>query len=232
MAITDNVPTDAFEADQINMENMTNMVGPDLEFENRPASNGAEKTTTFTGMTSKAVNLQVDTTAAYNVTVSLAGFDQSPFEQAIELPEPDFYLPLGNQIKKTMSGDVTFTRASLAWAINQSGEFQEFAVDEIALSADGVGVFNSYKNIFLLPTAPASQTVTISARDWTLWVIGSGSVECVYGVAYEGRPVHFYGEATTLDLTVVGSVDFCNLIDEPIQLPPILDDAEYQRCTR
>ena len=75
-------------------------------------------------------------------------------------------------------------------------------------------------NLLLNSDSPATQPVTITAGNHTLWVEGSGSADTIYGSATEGFPVSFVSAGETLTVTVSGSLNLFQL--EPLPFSDII----------
>ncbi len=116
---------------------------------------------------------------------------------------------------------VDFSRASESGNINKSGVVEAVGVDEPRIGSDGLFLGDEYTNYFANPESPISQAVNLTSGDYTLWVIGSGSVTCSHGTATELTPLTFTATNGALSLTVSGTLSLVNLIDLNKVAPPL-----------
>lgn len=126
----------------------------------------------------------------------------------------------------TASSLLTISRASNATDLlpsSASGYAYNTYSSNVLVISPSVGLlcFESRTNLFLNSTAPATQTITLSATgNYTLWVNGSGSAAIAAGTATitgagtatNGSPVTINCTATgTVTVTVTGSLNFAQL---------------------
>lgn len=119
---------------------------------------------------------------------------------------PGVVLPVGS-----------FTRASTATWFDPTGALQTAANDVARITADpvtganrGLLIEGSRTNYLLNSAAPATQTVSLAAGTYCLWVVGSGSATvsgATNGVAAQGAPFTFtLGSSGSVVVTVAGSL--------------------------
>ena len=115
-------------------------------------------------------------------------------------------LKLKNSIDFTGVGTPTFTRASSATYVDRYGVVQTAANDEIRFEAGGALLEGASTNELLNSDTPVTQTPTITAGTFTLWVVGTGDATVSYGTATEGSPLTFTSSGEALLVTVNGSL--------------------------
>lgn len=87
------------------------------------------------------------------------------------------------------------------------GALYEFAIDEVPIEDDGLRGCPAFTQYFLNNEAPVTQTITLPAGNYTMWIEGTGSVTYDGNTATEASPVYFTSAGTTLSAVVTGSVD-------------------------
>lgn len=121
----------------------------------KSASQGSKALETF--------DLILDSVPPNSVAVSILGNmtiheeDPNPHPQYVpSVPVVD--LPFDSNIVNKLSGSLKFSRASTTGNINKSGISETLAVDEPAITSDGLSVYESYENIH-----PFSETLDANA---------------------------------------------------------------------
>ena len=110
---------------------------------------------------------------------------------------------------------LNFERASVATYYDADGVLQTAAIDEPRLDHDpvtleplGLLVEEERTNILLNSDAPADQSVTLAAGQYTLSAWGTGSVSVgVYGSASDGAPLTFTATAGSESIVITGDLD-------------------------
>jgi uncharacterized protein YmfQ (DUF2313 family) len=157
----------------------------------------------------------------------------------------DFTLPLHGSV------ELSYTRTGPKGYFDSSGALQMAAAnlwpldyDPDALTASGRSIFPARTNYFLNSLAPVTQTVDLTGElegMYTVAVTGSGSAEVAantaigsgFGAATEGSPVTFTMDtAGTVDVTIVGSVDACQLEGVSEGWPTPIIETEGVAVTR
>ena len=132
-----------------------------------------------------------------------------------------------------LSDVTTFQRASTGWYFAPDGTLTAAGTDVPRIDHDrttgapiGYLAEESRTNLLLDSTAPATQTVTVaSGTDHTLSVYGSGSAEITAGgsgTATDGAPLTFTTSATSVTVTVTGSLDVFQLEEGKGPTSPIV----------
>jgi hypothetical protein len=126
----------------------------------------------------------------------------------------------------TLSSLLAITRASsqtdLLPSSASGAAYNTFASNVLPITpGSGIAPWIGATNLFLNSSAPATQTITLSATgNYTLWVNGSGSAAIAAGTATitgagtatNGSPVTINCTATgTVNVTVTGSLNACQL---------------------
>lgn len=121
---------------------------------------------------------------------------------------------------------VTFTRASQAWL---EDETSYASGAPRVVSGSGFRVEESRTQYLDNPATPATQTKSLAAGDYILFVQGTGSVALSggpTGTATEGSPVTFTLAGTTsVTFTVSGALDWFNVQNGSVITSPILATA-------
>ena len=83
-----------------------------------------------------------------------------------------------------------------------------FETDTPTIADNGLRICGAYSNYLLNSGTPATQSLTLAAGSYTLWIEGDGSVTYNSNEATEGTPATFtLVSSTTADVTVSGDVD-------------------------
>jgi len=119
--------------------------------------------------------------------------------------------------------------ANVIFSVADDGGFVSFAPPEVQKiiptwnTTDATGaplpdvslqVADSATNLFLNSDAPVTQSISVAATEYTLWMTGSGSITLsgvATGTATEAEPLTFTPTAGTLTCTVSGTVDMAQL---------------------
>ena len=108
---------------------------------------------------------------------------------------------------------ITFTRGSTATYRDSTGTRQTAAINAARFDYSATGVplglliEESRQNVFLASGAPATQTVTLTAGNWTVWMEGTGSITSSAGTATAtGYGAASAGTPNVINVTVGGTV--------------------------
>lgn len=118
--------------------------------------------------------------------------------------------------KGEIPATMTFSRASGGSIFNASGTLTtksanepRFDHDPVTLQSRGLLIEEQRTNYLLNSTAPATQTVTLAAGNYTLWVAGTGSCSAAAGTAVgSGFGTANASTVVTFAITTAGTVVF------------------------
>jgi hypothetical protein len=106
---------------------------------------------------------------------------------------------------------VTLIRESEATYTDRYGQLivasGEEGEEQARQTGSGWLIEEGSQNFLLNSGSPATQAVTLTAGDYTLSVVGTGSADTNYGSATDGAPLSFTSAGETLTVTVTGTLD-------------------------
>ena len=170
---------------------------------------GLDRVATNADVTTSTSQADASLVSANNSQVS-ADDSLSSLNSIIALgvfPSPDVDLPFGNKLVETVSDSFSFSRSSTSSSISKSGTTEELAVDEPAITAKGLSVFEGHTNIALdSENLQASSFwteggATVSSQDGTLSSDGTTQMWLLDSPNNDSR---FYQQVnnTSADITI------------------------------
>ena len=167
--------------------------------------------TTITSASDNPITLNISTTGSPG-SAGQNGADGQGFAQVrySVLNNPLCRILKRREPVSVLESNISFTRNTQASYIDLYGDLFFADNDDLRENNFGYRFDGQSENLFLNSLSPVNQDVTLASNDYTLTVLGAGTVSTTSGNATEGIPLTF-NDSGLVTFQVSGSVDAVQL---------------------